>query len=227
MSAPRHLWSGEWESESESAAEEVDRRRGLRRRAEAAPEAAPEHVPAQPRRQRRSLRRDATRAIAALLAAWRSIAARAARWPAGVRSRLAAISPRQVGLTLLATVAGAAVALGAAALAGGSGSSHAGTGATTSGPPAAWLGVQTTTSTAAVPGALIELIEPGGPAERAGLMPGDVITEVDGRPITTPGDLARTLAAKQPGEQVQLQVNRVGQTIVIDTTLGSRPPGVP
>jgi predicted metalloprotease with PDZ domain len=226
MSAPRHLWSGEWESESESAAEEVDRRRGLRRRAEAAPEAAPEDVPAQPARQRRSLRHDAARAIAAMLAAWRSPAARAARWPAAAQSRLAGISPRQVGLTLLATVAGAAVALGAAALAGGSDSSNAGTGATTSGPPAAWLGVQTTTSTA-VPGALIELIEPGGPAERAGLMPGDVITEVDGRPITTSGDLARTLAAKQPGEQVQLQVNRFGQTIVIDATLGSRRPGVP
>jgi S1-C subfamily serine protease len=227
MSAPRHLWSGEWESESESAAQEVDRRRGLRRGAEASPEAAPEDVPAQLARQRRSLRRDAARTIAAMLAAWRSVEARAGRWAAAARSRLAAITPRQVGLTLLATVAGAAVALGAAALAGGSGSSDAGPGATTSGPPAAWLGVQTTTSTASVPGALIELIEPSGPAERAGLMPGDVITEVDGRPITTSGDLAGTLAAKQPGEQVQLQVNRFGQTIVIDTTLGSRPPGVP
>ncbi len=223
MSAPRHLWSGEWESESASAAEEVDRRRGLRRRVED----APDDTPAEPRRPRRSLRRDATRAMAALVAAWRSFGAHAARWPAAVRSRLSAISPRQVGLTLLATVAGAAVALGAAALAGGSGSSTAGTAATGTGPPAAWLGVQTTTSTAGVQGATIELIEPGGPAERVGLMPGDVITEVDGQPITTSSDLARALAAKQPGQQVQLEVNRAGQTIVIDTTLGSRPPGVP
>jgi S1-C subfamily serine protease len=223
MSAPRHLWSGEWESESESAAEEVERRRRLRQ----PPDEPADDVPTEPRRERRSLRQDAARAMAAMLAAWRSFAARAARWIAAARSLLAAITPRQVGLTLLATVAGAAVALGAAALAGGSGDSSAGTGATTSGAPAAWLGVQTTTSTMPVPGATIELIEPGGPAERAGLLPGDVITEVDGQPITTSTDLARALAAKQPGEQVQLEINRVGQTIVIDTTLGSRPPGGP
>jgi hypothetical protein len=221
MSAPRHLWSGEWESESESAADEVERRRGQR-----GPEAPPEDVPT-PSKERRSLRRDAARAIAAMLAAWRSFAARAARWPAAALSRLTAISPRQVGLTVLATVAGAAVALGAAALAGGSGGASASTGAPRSGPPAAWLGVQTTTSTTAVAGASIELIEPGGPAQRVGLIPGDIITEVDGQPITTSGDLARALAGKQPGQQVQVEISRGGQTIVIDTTLGSRPPGVP
>lgn len=165
--------------------------------------------------------------MAAMLVAWRSFAARAARWPGAVKARLAAISPRQVGLTLLATVAGAAVALGAAALAGGSGSSSASTGATTSGPPAAWLGVQTTTSTTAVPGATVELVEPGGPAEHAGVLPGDVITQVNGQPITSSSDLAQALAGLQPGQQVQLEINRLGQTIVIDTTLGSRPPGVP
>jgi S1-C subfamily serine protease len=54
-----------------------------------------------------------------------------------------------------------------------------------------------------------------------------VITEVDGQPITSSGQLAKALAAKQPGEQVQLQVNRLGQMLVIDTTLARRPPGVP
>jgi PDZ domain len=224
MSAPRHLWSGEWESESESAAAEVERRRGQRQ----GPEQPADDVQAEPQRERRSLRRDAARAIAAMLATWRSFTARAARWPAAAWSRLSAISPRQVGLTLLATVAGAAVALGAAALAGGSGNSSAGTtGPTTSGPPQAWLGVQTTTSATGVVGATVELVEPGGPAERAGVLPGDVITEVDGQPITTSSDLASALGAKAPGEQMQLQIDRVGQTIVIDTTLGSRPPGVP
>ncbi len=162
-----------------------------------------------------------------MLAAWRSFAARAARWPAAARSRLAAISPRQVGLTLLATVAGAAVALGAAALAGGSGSPSAGTGAPRRGRPRRGWACRRRRRRTAVTGATIELIEPGGPAERVGLMPGDVITEVDGQPITTSSDLARSLAAKQPGQQVQLEINRLGQTLVIDTTLGSRPPGVP
>jgi serine protease DegQ len=165
--------------------------------------------------------------MAALLAAWREFAMRAARWTGAVRSRLAAISPRQVGLTLLATVAGAAVALGAAALAGGSGNSSASTGATSSGPPAAWLGVQTTTSTTGIAGATVELVDPAGPAERAGLLPGDVITQINGQPIATSSDLAKALAALQPGQQAQLVINRLGQTIVINMTLGSRPPGVP
>ena len=59
------------------------------------------------------------------------------------------------------------------------------------------------------------------------MLPGDVITQVNGQPITSSSDLAQALAGLQPGQQVQLEINRLGQTIVIDTTLGSRPPGVP
>jgi PDZ domain len=223
MSAPRHLWSGEWMEESESAAGEVARRRERRlgdAQSSRDESPAPEHEP-------RPRRRTAAEVMAPLLALSRTLAANAARWPAAMRSRLASISPRQVGLTLLATVAGAAVALGAAALAGGSSNSGTPSRPASSRPPTAWLGVQTTTSSTSLPGATVELIEPGSPAQTAGLMPGDVITEVDGQPITSSGQLAKALAAKQPGEQVQLQVNRLGQMLVIDTTLARRPPGVP
>jgi putative serine protease PepD len=208
--------------ESESAAEEVARRRGQRRRDDAPSDERPPAPEHDPRR-----RRTAAEVMAPLLAAWRALAANAARWPGAARSRLASISPRQVGLTLLATVAGAAVALGAAALAGGSSSSSTTSATTTSGPAPGWLGVQTTTSTTSIPGATVEVIEPGGPAQKAGLTSGDVITQVNGQPITSSGGLATSLASMQPGEQVQLQVNRLGQVIVIDTTLASRPPGVP
>ena len=165
--------------------------------------------------------------IAPLVAAWRSLAANVAGWPAAIRSWVASISPRTVGLTLVATVAGAAVALGAAALAGGS-SDHAGSSAaTSSGPPVGWLGVQTTTSTNGIPGATVEVVEPNGPAAKAGVATGDVITQVNGQPVTSSGGLAAALAQMQPGQQIQLQVSRAGQMLIVDTTLASHPPGVP
>jgi membrane-associated protease RseP (regulator of RpoE activity) len=208
--------------ESESAAAEVERLRRLRENAEEPP---PEDVPPPPpeRRQRRTF----AELIAPLVAAWQALASNMARWPAAIRSRLASISPRTVGLTLAATVAGAAVALGAAALAGGSTDHPSPSAAPSSGPPVGWLGVQTTTSTNGIPGATVEVVNSNGPAAKAGVVPGDVITQVNGQPITSSGGLASALAQTQPGQQVQLQVSRAGQMLIIDTTLANRPPGVP
>jgi membrane-associated protease RseP (regulator of RpoE activity) len=223
MSSPRHLWSGEWMDESESAAEEMARRRRLQASAD---EPSPAESPVT-QRGPEPRGRTFAEVIAPLVAAWRALAANTARWGDTVRSRLASISPRTVGLTLLATVAGAAVALGAAALAGGSSDSGHNPGTPTSGAAVGWLGVQTTTSTSAIPGATVEVVQPSGPAARAGVSPGDVITEVNGQPIASSGALAKALAAMAPGQQIQLQVDRAGQMLVIDTTLASRPPGVP
>jgi membrane-associated protease RseP (regulator of RpoE activity) len=211
--------------ESESAAAEVERLRRLRETAEESPPQEPTPPPRdrRPRRQRRTF----VELIAPLVAAWRALAANVAGWPGAIRSWLASISPRTVGLTLLATVAGAAVALGAAALAGGSSDHDNSSAATRSGPPVGWLGVQTTTSTNGIPGATVEVVEPNGPAAKAGVSTGDVITQVNGQPITSSGGLASALAQMQPGQQIQLQVSRAGQMLIVDTTLASRPPGVP
>lgn len=209
--------------ESESAAEEMARRREQRRGEE---ERADEAPPA-PEREPRPRRRRFAELIAPGLATWRALTAAASQRLGALRARLGAVSLRSVGLTLLATVAGAAVALGAAALAGGSGSSTTTAAPTKATPAPAWLGVQTTTSTTSIAGATVQVVEPTGPAARAGLTPGDVITELNGQPVTSSGGLARALAAMQPGQQVQLQVNRLGQMLIIDTTLARRPPGVP
>jgi S1-C subfamily serine protease len=209
--------------ESESAAAEVERLRRLRESAEETSPDGPTPPPREPRRQRRTF----AELIAPLVAAWRALAANVAGWPGAIRSGLASISPRTVGLTLLATVAGAAVALGAAALAGGSSHHANSSAATSSGPPVAWLGVQTTTSTNGIPGATVEVVEPNGPAAKSGVSTGDVITQVNGQPITSSGGLASALAQMQPGQQIQLQVSRAGQMLIVDTTLASRPPGVP
>jgi serine protease Do len=59
-------------------------------------------------------------------------------------------------------------------------------------------------------GALVRSVESGGPAEKAGVEPGDIITKVDGRLIEKPGDLQRSIAGVKPGTKTNLQVFRRG-----------------
>ena len=213
MTTPRHLWSGDWARESESAADEMERRR-----AGFMPGEPPvEEPPQEPQREPRPplLRRVAM----AVLVFLRSLRAATARGFAAAVARLRTISARQVGLVALATVAGAAVALGAATLVGGSRSGSKTSDAKVM-PGHAWLGLQTVAQMG-TSGATVLVVDTGGPAQRAGLQPGDVITQVDGQPITTPGVLDAAIAAKQPGQQVQLLVSRYGQSLVLYATLGS------
>jgi hypothetical protein len=213
MTTPRHLWSGDWARESESAADEMERRRAGFVPGEPPAEEPPQEPEGEPRPP--LLKRTA----AALVAFLRSARAAAARGFAAAVARLRTISARQVALVALATVAGAAVALGAAALVGGS---HGGSKTSDAKimPGHAWLGLQTV-SQMGTSGATVLVVDSGGPAQRAGVQPGDVITQVDGQPITTPGVLDAAIAAKQPGQQVQLLVSRYGQSLVLYATLGA------
>src|ERR1700747_737627 len=99
MTTPRHLWSGDWMRESESAAEEMERRReGFQ------PGEPPvDEPPAEPGREPLL-----KRAAMAVLAFLRSVRGATARGLAAAVARLRTISPRQVGLVALATIAGAA-----------------------------------------------------------------------------------------------------------------------
>ncbi len=49
-------------------------------------------------------------------------------------------------------------------------------------------------------------ITPDGPAENAGIRPGDVIVAIDGRPVTEPDELIVTIRAKAPGDTTVLRV---------------------
>ena len=69
-------------------------------------------------------------------------------------------------------------------------------------------------------GALIAQVEPGSPAERAGLKPGDVVLGVDGDPVVSSGDLPALLAQHGAGDQVRLQVWREGKETQLATRLG-------
>jgi len=59
-------------------------------------------------------------------------------------------------------------------------------------------------------GALVQSVEAGGPAEKAGVEPGDVITKVDGRTVETSVELPRIVGSIKPGTKATLQVFRRG-----------------
>jgi len=59
-------------------------------------------------------------------------------------------------------------------------------------------------------GALVRSVVPGGPAEKAGVEPGDIITKFDGRMIEKSGDLPRIVGGVKPGTRADMQVFRRG-----------------
>jgi putative serine protease PepD len=71
------------------------------------------------------------------------------------------------------------------------------------------------------PGGKVAEITPGGSAEGAGLRAGDVITKVNGDVVSDGTALIVKIRANAPGDQVELTVQRGGQTLEIPLTLGS------
>ena len=59
-------------------------------------------------------------------------------------------------------------------------------------------------------GAMVRSVEAGGPADKAGIEAGDIITKVDGRAVEKFGDLPRMVGMAKPGATVALQVFRRG-----------------
>jgi hypothetical protein len=61
---------------------------------------------------------------------------------------------------------------------------------------------------------------PDGAAERAGLQSGDIILKLDSTPISSFNDLVGELLHRSPNEDVSLQVDRYGERLQIEVTLG-------
>ena len=64
-----------------------------------------------------------------------------------------------------------------------------------------------------------EPVTPGGPADDAGILPGDVVLAIEGRPVTQPDELIVSIRALQPGDTVDLTVRRDGETSQVTVTL--------
>ena len=95
-----------------------------------------------------------------------------------------------------------------------------------------WIGVESTALTpelaenlgaASAQGVIITGVLNGGPAARAGMRPGDVVTRINGRPIRTVAELRAGITALRPGTAATFTTLRQGQNVEMQLVPGQRP----
>jgi serine protease DegQ len=72
-------------------------------------------------------------------------------------------------------------------------------------------------------GVLIAGVVRGGPADRAGVRPGDVLVEVNDKAVPNPSAMLNVVAAVQPGSMATLKLLRNGNPVALKLTVGKRP----
>ncbi len=72
-------------------------------------------------------------------------------------------------------------------------------------------------------GVVVTDVMDGTPAQESGLQSGDIIVEVDRRPIDSPRALVNTIGQREPGDRIRLTVARNGSEQVVPVTLALRP----
>lgn len=96
----------------------------------------------------------------------------------------------------------------------------------------AFLGVQMLTLSPAIAtelgldverGVLIDRVEPGSPAQEAGLEDGDVIVEIGGEEVTEAVDVQREVSARDPGDSIEVVVVRGSERVTVEAVLTERP----
>ena len=73
-------------------------------------------------------------------------------------------------------------------------------------------------------GILVESVNPGDPADDAGIIPGDIITEINGMQMYDPQQAFQLIAALQPNTQIEIVVIRGWEEMLIKATLTDKPP---
>ena len=76
-------------------------------------------------------------------------------------------------------------------------------------------------------GALVQAVESGGPADKAGIEAGDIILKVDGKIVEKSGDLPRLIGAIKPGSKASLLLMRRGANREVAVTVGEFEPERP
>jgi serine protease Do len=71
-------------------------------------------------------------------------------------------------------------------------------------------------------GVMVQTVSPGGPADKAGIKPRDIITSIDGRPIKDGNDLVADIASRRPGSSARLGYVRDGAQADVTVTIGDR-----
>jgi len=72
-------------------------------------------------------------------------------------------------------------------------------------------------------GALIAGVLRGGPADKAGIKPGDVLLEIEGRPVADPASMLNLVAALAPGSQAKMKLLRKDKEVEASVSVGRRP----
>jgi serine protease Do len=72
-------------------------------------------------------------------------------------------------------------------------------------------------------GEFIQSVQPGEPAEVAGLQAGDVVLRVDGKEVTPDQTLSFVVANIEPGKRINLDIVRDGERRTVPVTVGRRP----
>ena len=95
-----------------------------------------------------------------------------------------------------------------------------------------WIGVELQEITPALAesfkladtrGAIIAGVLRGGPADKAGVKPGDVLIAVNDAPVTDPQGMLNLVAALEPGSSARLKLKRQAQTLELAVAVGRRP----
>jgi S1-C subfamily serine protease len=76
-------------------------------------------------------------------------------------------------------------------------------------------------------GLVVVNVEPDGPADRAGMLLGDVIVAVDGTAVRDPADVLAALGPERVGNPLTARVLRGGQPVAVTITVGRRPQAQP
>jgi serine protease Do len=71
-------------------------------------------------------------------------------------------------------------------------------------------------------GVLVQAVAPGGPSDKAGLKPRDIIISIDGRPIKDGNDLVEEIANRHPGSSVRIGYMRDGKHADTTVTIADR-----
>jgi membrane-associated protease RseP (regulator of RpoE activity) len=231
MSNPRHLWSGDWELDSAAAREELAKRRAQVEEPAEIPIAAAPPPRAQPQRPSRAQPQQPSRAqpqqpsIAALALAALAAHIKAFQRTASHARRAVAGAPgvnRQLRIALLvalvALVSAAAAFAVTTMLVGSSSTTARGDNAH------ALLGIDVTGSPL---GITVTKVAPGGAGNKAGLLPGDRLTSVNGQPVGTVDAVNQALIGLSTGDTIQIQFTRGVASFTSMATLAPRPPGYP
>ncbi len=71
-------------------------------------------------------------------------------------------------------------------------------------------------------GLIVVAVQPEGPAERAGILLGDVLLALDGHPLGDMGELQSLLGEERAGKEAALRLSRAGEVREVTVTLGAR-----